>query len=160
MSPDEALAALRNRRLPKALLDVWDGKVADELPGLWSRPRTFFLDPEGGAGLAPSLAGLVPIVEHNGEAIIGVLPDDRYVRCYYEDLSGGDAAVEELGRGYAQFAMSMLLQVAEYEDDEHGFLRSARLFEFAHAAELWSLCMAGDAAGIDAMFRRLATTGQ
>jgi hypothetical protein len=95
-------------------------------------------------------------VEHNGEAIIGVLPDDRYVRCYYEDLGKGDSAIEELGRGYAQFAMSMMLEVAEFEDDEEGFLRSARLLELAEGPELWALCMAGDDAGINALFEPLA----
>ena len=155
---DEALDKLRARGLPAALLDVWAGHVAEQLPAFWARPHTYFKGREALWELAPGLAGLIPIVEQNGEAIIGVLPhEDRYVQCYYEDLRHGDDAIKELGRGYQQFAMTILLRVAEYvpAEEEAEFAEAARLLEFDHGDELWALCLAGDDAGIEALFARL-----
>jgi hypothetical protein len=110
--------------------------------------------------VVPGLSRLVPIVEHNGEAIIGVLPDeDRYVRFYYEDGRRGDAAIEELGHGYAQFAVTVLVEMAEYLEEKEEFLAAARLLEFDQAGELWALCEANDEEGIAELFARLAQRG-
>ena len=70
------LETLRARRLPPALLDLWEGRRAEAVPWSWSKPHTYFLGPEALWELVPGLSGLLPIVEQNGEAIIGVLPRD------------------------------------------------------------------------------------
>jgi hypothetical protein len=68
--------------------------VAWILP-LAQRPDSYFLGPADLEQVAPGLTGLCPLLEQNGEAIIGRLPDGRFVRYYYEDGSKGDAAIEE-----------------------------------------------------------------
>jgi hypothetical protein len=63
--------------------------------------------------IAPGLAGLCPLIETNGEAIIGWLPDGRFVQFYYEDGKKGDAAIEVLGRNYQEFVLSLLLKLED-----------------------------------------------
>ena len=83
----------------------------------------------------PGLAGLCPLVERNGEAIMGWLPDGRFVELYYEDASKGDAAIGVLGRNYQEFVLSLLLELEDsgLRDEWIAFAASV---QFAHTAEL------------------------
>jgi len=64
--------------------------------------------------LAPALAGICPLAEENGEAVIGfVATRNQFVRYHYQDGQLGDVAIEVLGTGYDQFAATILLQFAE-----------------------------------------------
>src|SRR4051812_36161092 len=86
--------ALLASGVPPALLDRSPKDSALRFLS-WSTPRleraTAVED------LVPGLAGLCPLAEQNGEAVIGLLPSsNRFVRFYYEDAREGDAAIEEL----------------------------------------------------------------
>src|SRR5262245_45591620 len=109
MTEDEAFNTFAKLGLPTVLLEICSGQVAPVLDPSWARPKVYFAGAEQLQELVPGLRGLCPIVEQNGEALIGILPDqNRYLRFYYEDARLGDQAIEELGRGYQQFAMSLL----------------------------------------------------
>lgn len=152
----EALNTITTLGLPKALIDIWSGPIAPVLDSSWSRPKIYFECAEQLAGLVPGLQGLCPIVEQNGEAVIGVIPyQHRYVRFYYEDAREGDQAIEELGRGYQQFAMSLLLELADSGLNEEEFAEAARLLNFDHAERLWALCVDNDDSAIDELFESL-----
>ena len=103
--------ALLASGVPEALLDR-SFKDSPLRFLFWSAPR---LERATAAGdLVPGLAGLCPLAEQNGEAVIGLLPgSNRFVRFYYEDGNEGDAAIEELGIGYQQFAATILLWFEE-----------------------------------------------
>ena len=109
----------------------------------------------------PGLAGLCPLLERNGEAIMGWLPDGRFVEVYYQDASKGDAAIEVLGRNYQEFVLSLLLELedAGLRDEWVEFAASLR---FAHTAELIAVLerqIAGEQAL--ALFRdRISKSGQ
>lgn len=95
--------ALLASGVPAALLDRSSLKESPLRFLFWSPPNL-----ERAAELVdfvPGPAGLCPLAEENGEAVIGLLPDsNRFVRVYYED-----GAIEELGTGYQQFAATVLL---------------------------------------------------
>ena len=131
-----ALARIE-RTLPPVWADVWTGR---EIPRAFrlsalKKPRTYFLGPVDLGELLPGLAGLCPLVERNGEAIIGRLPDGRFVEFYYEDGPEGDRTITVLGRNYQAFVLSLLLEFEECGmRDELVELASA--LRFAHTAEL------------------------
>ena len=103
--------------------------------GALKKPRTYFLGPADLGELLPGLAGFCPLVERNGEAIIGWLPDGRFVQFYYEDGAEGDSAITVLGRNYQEFVLSLLLELEECGmRDELAELASA--LRFAHTTEL------------------------
>lgn len=77
------------------------------------------------------------------------------MRFYYEDAREGDQAIEELGRGYQQFAMSLLLELADSGLNEEEFAEAARLLNFDHAERLWALCVDNDDSAIDELFESL-----
>lgn len=161
MTEKEALNNLSNLDLPKALLDIWSGRVASVLDPSWSRPKVYFDGAEQLEMLVPGLQGLCPIVEQNGEAVIGIIPNQRrYVRFYYEDANKGDGAIEELGRGYQQFAMSLLLELVDSGLDDEEFAEAARLLNFNQAERLWALCVDGGDLPINELFESLEDQAQ
>jgi hypothetical protein len=100
---------------------------------------------------------LCPLIERNGEAIVGWLPDGRFVQFYYEDGKKGDAAIKVLGRNYQEFVLSLLLELEEIgERDE--WIAFAAVLQFAHAPELVAVLddeSAGDS-GLAALRDRIA----
>jgi len=114
MTEAEALALIK-RKLPPVWADVWTGRAAPRPFRLssWAKPHTYFLDPAQLVSDSPGLTGLCPLIERNGEAILGWLPDGRFVQFYYEDGRHGDVAITLLGRNYQEFVLSLLL---EFED--------------------------------------------
>ena len=107
--------ALIERTLPPVWADLWAGREtpkAFQLSG-WTRPRAYFLAAHDLERALPGLTGLCPLVERNGEAIVGWLPDGHFVEVYYEDASKGDAAIAVLGRNYKEFVMSLLLELED-----------------------------------------------
>jgi hypothetical protein len=131
-----ALARIE-RRLPPVWADLWTGR---ELPrafrlGALKKPRTYFLDPVDLGELIPGLVGFCPLVERNGEAIIGWLPDGRFVQFYYEDGREGDSAITVLGRNYQAFVLSLLMELEECGMRDE-LVEFASALRFAHTAEL------------------------
>ena len=112
MTEDEALAPI-TREFPPVFVDVWNRRVTPFGTTLWARPHTYFLGPADLEQVAPGLTGLCPLLEQNGEAIIGRLPDGRFVRFYYEDGNKGDAAIAVLGAHYQEFVLTLLLELAD-----------------------------------------------
>jgi hypothetical protein len=106
----------------------------------------------------PGLAGLIPIFERNGEAVLGYLPEtSRFVQFYYEDGLRGDDAIQVLAVGYQQFAAHVLL---EFEDSglSSDFEVVSETLEFRRAAELRRLIDADpyDDSAVETFFRALA----
>ena len=129
--------ALIARTLPPVWADLWGGRETPKTfrQSSWAKPHNYFLDPAGGADIAPGLAGLCPLIERNGEAIIGWLPDGRFVQFYYEDGRHGDAAITVLGRNYQEFVLSLLLELEEIGARDE-LIEFAATLRFAHATEL------------------------
>lgn len=129
--------ALIERTLPSVWVNLWAGRETPETFRLssWDRPRTYFLSAADLESIVPGLTGFCPLVERNGEAIIGRLPDGRFIQFYYEDASKGDAAITVLGRNYQEFVLSLLLELedAGLRAEWVGF---AAALQFAHTAEL------------------------
>jgi hypothetical protein len=122
---------LIERTLPPVWVDLWAGRKTPETFRLnsWGEPHTYFLVAANFESIVPGLTGLCPLVERNGEAIMGWLPDGRFVQFYYEDASKGDAAITVLGRNYQEFVLSLLLELEDAgQRDEWG--------EFAAACDL------------------------
>ena len=154
MTEEEALRIIA-RDFPPVFVDLWNGRDTPFQTTNWSRPRTYFL---GGSQLqraAPALTGLTPLLEQNGEAIIGRLPDGRFVRFYYEDGRSGDAAVEVLGGHYQAFVLSILLELAEFASDEDLAEHSERM-QFKYTAEFVAALSQTTGEAIDALRERVA----
>jgi hypothetical protein len=134
---EAAALTLIQRTLPPVWADLWTGRETTR--AFWvcsfAKPHTFFLDAAGMVDIAPGLAGLVPLIERNGEAILGWLPDGRFVQFYYEDGKKGDAAIEVLGRNYQEFVLSLLLELEESAMRDE-LIEFAATLQFAHTAEL------------------------
>ena len=128
---------LIERTLPPVWADLWTGRETTRTFWLCSfaKPHNFFLDAAGMVDIAPGLAGLTPLIERNGEAILGWLPDGRFVQFYYEDGKKGDAAIEVLGRNYQEFVLSLLLELEE-SGMRDNLIEFAANLQFAHTAEL------------------------
>ncbi|HXW03780.1 MAG TPA: hypothetical protein VD833_00995 [Vicinamibacterales bacterium] len=139
MTEVEALALIE-RTLPPAWADLWSGR--DPSPtfdlGGWTKPRTYFASPAALESAAPGLTGLCPLVERNGEAVTGWLPDGRFVEFYYEDGRLGDGAIQILGRNYQEFVLSLLLELEDAGLRED-WIEFADVVEFNHTAELVAL---------------------
>ena len=138
--------ALIERTLPPVWADLWAGRETSRTFWICSfaKPRNFLLDPAGLVDGVPGLAGLCPLIEKNGEAIIGWLPDGRFVQFYYEDGKQGDAAIEVLGRNYQEFVLSVLLGL-EYSGMRDELIEFAATLQFAHTAELVTILDREDA---------------
>jgi hypothetical protein len=136
MTETTALALIQ-RTLPPVWADLWAGREAPKTFRLnsWGRPRTYFLSAAELESIVPGLTGLCPLVERNGEAIMGWLPDGRFVEFYYEDAPKADAAIAVLGRNYEEFVLSLLLELddAGLRDEWVDF---AAALQFSHTAEL------------------------
>jgi len=134
---EAAALALIERTLPPVWADLWGGRETPEtfLLGSWARPRTYFLGAADLESIVPGLSGLCPLVERNGEAILGWLPDGRFIELYYEDGSKGDDAIAVLGRNYQEFVLSLLLELedAGLRDE---WVELAGALRFAYTAEL------------------------
>jgi hypothetical protein len=131
----EADAVRLVARLPAVWSDLWAGRstpIAFHYSS-WAKPHAYFRGAEQLERLAPGLKGLCPLVERNGEAIIGWLPDSgRFVEFQYEDGSQGDAAITTLGDNYQQFLLSLCLELEEAGmRDEWLELAEAAAFEYA-----------------------------
>jgi hypothetical protein len=154
MTEDEALTIVA-REFPPVFLDVWNRRVTPFRTTFWARPHTYFLGPEALAEIAPGLHGLCPLLEQNGEAIIGRLPDGRFVRYYYEDGSRGDAAIEVLGARYQEFVLTLLLELAD-----SGLVEELAEFgtpmQFTYTAELIAALQQSTEDDIEALRRRVA----
>lgn len=156
-------AALRliERTLPPVWADLWNGRETTRTFRLssFAKPHNFFLDAAGLVDIAPGLAGLTPLIERNGEAILGWLPDGRFVQFYYEDGTKGDAAIEVLGRNYQEFVLSLLLELEESGMRDE-LIEFAATLQFAHTAELVTILdreIAGeDAEALSAFRDRIA----
>lgn len=158
----EAAALTRiERTLPPVWADLWTGRETTRTFSVCSfaKPHHFFLDATDVVGIAPGLAGLSPLIERNGEAILGWLPDGRFVQFYYEDGKKGDAAIEVLGRNYQEFVLALLLELEEF-DMRDELLEFAATLQFAHTAELVTILdreIAGeDAEALSAFRNRIA----
>jgi hypothetical protein len=129
--------ALIERTLPPVWADLWAGRETPRAFRLssWAKPRTYFLGPANLESIVPGLTRLCPLVERNREAIMGWLPDGRFVEFYYEDASQGDAAIAVLGESYQEFVLSLLLELedAGLRDEWIDF---AAALQFAYTAEL------------------------
>ena len=132
----EALAHIK-QTLPPVWADLWTGRRPHRVFSLsfLKKPYTYFLGPADVGHLAPGLRGLCPLVERNGEAIIGWLPDGRFVQFYYEDALKGNDAIAVLGRNYQEFVLSLLLELEESGMREE-LVEFAGALRFAHTAEL------------------------
>ena len=120
-TPAVTVAEIRRLGLPAVFSAIMDGTLADDptasdyLRRECRRPHAYFGLCHDLVGRVPGLAGLCPLWEQNGEAIVGRLPDGRYVRFYYEDggLEDPGAAIEVLGKNYQQFVTSLLVELGD-----------------------------------------------
>ncbi len=87
---ETAALALIERTLPPVWADLWEGRKPPQTFRLssWAKPHNYFLDAAGGEDVVPGLTGLCPLIERNGEAIMGWLPDGRFVQCIARRLQG------------------------------------------------------------------------
>jgi hypothetical protein len=116
-----AAAEIRRLGLPAVLGAIMDGTLADDptapayLRWEYRQPQTYFQLCHELVRRVPELAGLCPLWEQNGEAIIGRLPNSTYARFYYEDagLENPGAAIELLGKNYQQFVTSVLVALGD-----------------------------------------------
>ena len=157
MTTNEALTTIRRLGLPLYFENLVMGRGSASLLGIWADPTHCFTLVADIGRHVPELSCLCPLLEQNGEAVLGVLPQEgRYVRFYYEDGLLGSSAIETLGLNYQQFVMSLLLEVAD-AGLEQEFEALALLFEFASTAELRSLLGAQeyDEHAIDTLRRSL-----
>jgi hypothetical protein len=114
-TPASALAEVQRLRLPVVFRTVWDGTQPDVIRHEWRQPRAYFEICHELAERVPVLTELCPLWEQNGEAIIGHLPGERFIRFYYEDAGAEDplASISVLGENYQQFVTSVLIELVE-----------------------------------------------
>ena len=126
------------QNFPAVWSDLWDGRTtaaAFKYSG-WAKPRNYFVDPDELQERAPGLAGLCPLFERNGDAVIGWLPDrNRFIEFHYEDGDQGDDAIGRLGDNYQQFVFSRLLELEDAGMRDE-WLTLADAARFAHTAAL------------------------
>ena len=143
-TPASAAAEIRRLGLPAVLGAVMDGTLADDpttrdyLRWECRRPHAYFGLCRDLIRRVPGLVGLCPLLEQNGEAIVGRLPDGRYVRFYYEDggLQNPDPAIELLGQNYQQFVTSVLAELADAGLWDEYAAAIAGSLEYQHLAGL------------------------
>jgi hypothetical protein len=141
-------AEIRRLGLPAVFGAIMDGTLAEN-PTAPGYIRREFRRPHGYFGLChdlvrhvPGLAGLCPLWEQNGEAVIGRLADGRFVRFHYEDARLEDhpsAAIEVLGKNYQQFVTSILLEFADAGLFDEYAQRLADQLDYQHLATLSDL---------------------
>jgi hypothetical protein len=150
MTETDARNLLLAHGIPEAVLDVWRGESSSSpLRTMWAAPD--FRMAKEVEDCVPGLAGLVPIFEQNGEAVVGYLPPGkRFVRVYYEDGALGEEAIEVMGIGYPQFAGKVLLEFEEAGLEYYSEL--VTILQFEHGSELRALLDA-EAYDDDAMAR-------
>jgi hypothetical protein len=143
-TPESALAEVKRLGLPEPFAAVWSGELAKDAkwPAYlrrWHRPsENYFAMCHALVSYVPGLAGLCPLLEENGEAIIGRLPDGRFVRFYYEDggLEDPDGAIANLGNNYQQFVTTIMDGIAAAGLwDEYGEAVAGAL-GYKHTSEL------------------------
>jgi hypothetical protein len=147
-----AAAEIERLGLPVFFRTVIDGTSADDktvpayLRSECQRPHIYFEGFNDLARLVPGLTGLCPLWEHNGDAIIGRLPDGSYVRFYYEDavLENANASITVLGKNYQQFVTSILINLSEaglldkYGDEVASFLGYKHMSQLQAALLAWT----------------------
>jgi hypothetical protein len=113
-----AIAELRRRGLPDVFERFWASGGVGPL-GCHGRPPKQYLRMAADViALAQRAAGLCPLWEVNGEAVVGVLPSGEFVQIYYEDLGQGDGAIQHLADTYIEFVEGQLTSCAEAGDWE------------------------------------------
>src|SRR5262245_13889501 len=133
-TPETVRRVLLAHGVPPALLDSATASGSPFRLLSWGAPN--FPRANALESLAPGLAGMCPLAEEDGAAIVGFLPaSNQFVRYYYEDGRLGDAAIEILGTGYDQFAATILLQFEEAGLGDE-FDEAARLLAFRRVDEL------------------------
>ena len=140
MTQQEAETLLA-RSFPAVWLDLWAGRSTPAAIGYssWAKPHSYFSGSQHLERMVPRLAGLCPLFERNGEAIVGWLPDsDQFIELYYEDARQGNAAVRILGRNYQQFVLSLLLELEDAGMRDE-WLELAQAAQFAHTKQLLQL---------------------
>jgi hypothetical protein len=140
MTQQEAETLLA-RNFPAVWLDLWAGRKTPAAIGYsqWAKPNNYFSGSQALERMVPRLAGLCPLFERNGEAIVGWLPaSNQFVELYYEDVRQGNDAVRVLGRNYQQFLLSLLLELEDAGMRDE-WLELAQAAQFAHATELVQL---------------------
>src|SRR5262245_45465682 len=133
-TPETARRVLLAHGVPPALVDSATAPGSPFRLLSWGNPN--FQRASELESLVAALAGICPLAEEDGEAVVGLLPaSDRFVRYYYEDRPLGDAAIELLGTGYDQFAATILLQFEEAGLGDE-FDEAARVLAFRQVDEL------------------------
>jgi hypothetical protein len=156
-APETARRVLLAHGVPPALLDSSTASGSPFRLLSWGKPN--FQRARALESLAPGLAGICPLAEEDGAAVIGFLPaSNQFVRYYYEDGRLGDAAIEILGTGYDQFAATTLLQFEEAGLGDE-FDEAARILAFRQVDELRRLLDAEpyDDQAVESFRRLLAT---
>ena len=136
-TPQSAAVEVERLGLPDAFRAVWNGTQPEVLRHEWRQPHAYFEISHELARRVPALAKLCPLWEQNGEAIIGCVNGERYIRFYYDDagLKNPTASITVLGENYQQFVTSVLTELVEaglWED----FDEVAGLLDYKHTKEL------------------------
>src|SRR5262245_18070138 len=91
-TPETARRVLLAHGVPPALVDLATAPGSPFRLLSWGNPD--FQRASELESLVPALAGICPLAEEDGEAVVGLLPaSDRFVRYSYEDRPLGDAAI-------------------------------------------------------------------
>ncbi len=112
-NPSSAIAEIDRRGFPRFFRQIWD----ETLPALslFQKPWRYFGTCHDLIERVSGLSKLCPLWEQNGEAIIGCLSNDVFIRFYYEDAGqeNPNASIEVLGKNYQQFATTILVELIE-----------------------------------------------
>jgi hypothetical protein len=137
-----AAAEIKRLGLPAFFGAIINGTSADMTVPTYlrrecRRPYAYFSLCSDLVHRAPRLEGFCPLWEQNGEAIIGRLPDGRYVRFHFEDasLENSETSIEVLGKNYQQFVTSILVELREAGLWEHA-VAVATLLGYQYLTEL------------------------
>jgi hypothetical protein len=113
-----ALAELRRRGMPDVFDRVWAAGGLGPLGCIGREPDVYFGLASDLIARVPGAAGLCPLWEQHGEAIVGHLLTGVFVRVYYEDAGRGDDAIERVAGDYGGLVAWVLEQLAEAGLDE------------------------------------------
>ena len=137
-----AIDELRRRGLPDIFDRLWASEGLGPFGCIGQPPNEYFRMAGDLIGLVPGAAGLCPLWEVNGEAVVGVLPNGAYVRIYYEDLGEGDGAIQHLANSYDDFVACLLTRRAEAGNWEW-FDEIARTLRYSDPVGLKARLLAG-----------------
>lgn len=140
--PVAAIEELRRRGLPDVFERLWASEGLGPFGCFGQPPGQYFQMVGDLIALAPAAAGLCPIWEVNGEAVVGVLPSGAFIQIYYEDLGDGNGAIQHLANSYDDFVKGLLTRRAEAGDWEW-FDRIARALDYPDPAGLKARLIAG-----------------